>query len=812
MHVRRLLARPTSIAAAAVLAVGLLAAVTPASQAADTPVLNSWTSARFVYPTSAGPTAHGDRRSGTVTVVDGGVSAYLSSIGRFLLLPAGGVFTPGTSATLSVRRDINPRPLVDPASGELGYALSLSLCYGGATGATLTVDAATYVGGALDSLAAGVDISCGGGWPPLHVDVRLRSTVPTYAASAVLVSYNQPTPPPAGSTRDVSLYMNNSSSVPLTIGDPVVGPVPAGWTVQVTRDSCGTTVAPGGTCSFGVHTVSGGTAMSVPVTIPTPDAPDLDLTTVIATALTMGAPTISTRAAYDGVGVRITPSPLVPSATDYRVQRSTDGGTTWVDLGSGYPYSYADTTIAAGASARYRAVAVASGAISTPSNEAVGARTTDVPVIDPTIDTTISSTTWPAPGSGFPINFLLRDLPDGPGVYAIPDDVSYSTTCGPQSGTVTVRNLVHKADGTIVLADADLTFTCGANPTQVSRWVKGIDSRAEPLLALSTQDYYWYTSYGSQLDPVTMHVTVTNVGTVPWAKSFATGSTAPAGTFTLASNCPAILPVGASCAVTMKARAKADWAGKASLVARGAGIGGADVRAEYDLVLRYDDTAPTRTPIPVTRWLGSQQWGFGPDEYTDAETDIGSTDVRYRVSVGGALSTWRYPADGQRRDPRTVGSWSWSAIAGQEVCLSSRARDRAGNVTAWSPAKCTVKTYDDSENSQWSPGWVQKVGNRTLWQYGGFLHTTKAGAVMSSADTRIGRRVALEVKTCPTCGSVAVYIGSTKVGTISTYSAKDAWHVLRELPPYPRTLRGTLRVVSTSTKPVYLDGWGVRLT
>jgi hypothetical protein len=262
----------------------------------------------------------------------------------------------------------------------------------------------------------------------------------------------------------------------------------------------------------------------------------------------------------------------------------------------------------------------------------------------------------------------------------------------------------------------------------------------------------------------------------------------------------------------MKARAKADWAGKAALVARGAGIGGADVRAEYDLSLLYDDTAPTRTTIPVTRWLSSQQWGFGPDDYSDGETGIASTDVRYRVSVDGALSTWRYPADGQRRDPTKVGSWSWGAIPGQEVCLSSRARDRAGNVTPWSPAKCTVKLFDDAENSQWSPGWVQKTGNATLWQYGGFLHTDKPGAVMSSYGPVAGRRVALEVKTCPTCGSVAVYIGSTKVGTISTQSAKDAWHVVRELPAYPRLLRGALRVVSTSSKPVYLDGWGVRLT
>jgi hypothetical protein len=325
---------------------------------------------------------------------------------------------------------------------------------------------------------------------------------------------------------------------------------------------------------------------------------------------------------------------------------------------------------------------------------------------------------------------------------------------------------------------------------------------------MTTNDSYWYTFYGTQVDPVPMKVTVTNAGTVPWTKSFTTSSTAPAGTFGLSSNCPSVLAVGKACTVTMTARAKADWAGKASLVARGAGIGGADVRAEYDLSLRYDDTAPRRIPVPVGRYVDERQWGFGPDDYDDSETGLDTFDVRVKVAVDGRFTSWRYPSDAQRRSLQIQGSWSWNAIPGQDACLSSRARDRAGNVTAWSPSKCSLRLLDDSEGSQWSDGWVQKQGKEAFWVFGGFLHTTRPGSTFSSYDPVAGRTVALEVKTCPTCGNVNVYVGATRVGTVSTYSAKDAWHVIRTVT-YPATLRGTLRVVSTSTKPVYLDGWGV---
>ena len=325
---------------------------------------------------------------------------------------------------------------------------------------------------------------------------------------------------------------------------------------------------------------------------------------------------------------------------------------------------------------------------------------------------------------------------------------------------------------------------------------------------MSTSDYWYYTQYASQIDPVTMRVTVTNSGTVPWTKSFTMSPTAPTGTYALASTCPGVLPVGASCAVTVKVRARADSTGTTALVARGAGMGGADVRAVYDLVLRYDDTAPKRVPVPLAPYLDDRYWGAWPDDYQDAETDVATFDVRYRVAVNGGLSSWRYPSAAQGRSLQNEGSWTYSAVPGQQACLSSRARDRAGNVTSWSPAKCTLKLLEDNESSTWSDRWSQHVNNSASWSGGTFLHSAQPGAVFSPDQPVAGTRVALQVKTCPTCGNVNVYIGGTLVGTISTYSAKSAWRVVRTVS-YPSTLRGVLRVVSTSTKPVYLDGWAV---
>ena len=79
--------------------------------------------------------------------------------------------------------------------------------------------------------------------------------------------------------------------------------------------------------------------------------------------------------------------------------------------------------------------------------------------------------------------------------------------------------------------------------------------------------------------------------------------------------------------------------------------------------------------------------------------------------------------------------------------------------------------------------------------------------------TRAGvkaRQVFVLATTCSSCGSLAVYVGSTKVGTLSLKSSSTRNKVM--LSTVPTTARtGTLKLVSTTSgKPVYVDAFAIR--
>jgi hypothetical protein len=74
-------------------------------------------------------------------------------------------------------------------------------------------------------------------------------------------------------------------------------------------------------------------------------------------------------------------------------------------------------------------------------------------------------------------------------------------------------------------------------------------------------------------------------------------------------------------------------------------------------------------------------------------------------------------------------------------------------------------------------------------------------------------QVYLLATTCVSCGSVAVYIGATKVGSASLYATRTSNQVLITLP-VTAMHTGTLRIVvaSPSGRLVRIDGVSVRST
>ena len=191
-------------------------------------------------------------------------------------------------------------------------------------------------------------------------------------------------------------------------------------------------------------------------------------------------------------------------------------------------------------------------------------------------------------------------------------------------------------------------------------------------------------------------------------------------------------------------------------------------------------------------WSGSDRSGSGIHTYT------------VQVSKNGAAFTTHPPW------AATTGtSGNYPGTAGDRLCFRVKATDYAGNVqTAFSASKCTVVPIDDHSLSK-SSGWSSSTSasgylNRTYYS------TTSSNKYLITTSSKSGvRQVSVLALKCSSCGSIAVYVGSTKIGT---YSLKKSGSSARGLVTTARfsSKSGKVKVVSTiSGKTVRIDGVGI---
>ncbi|GAA4726476.1 hypothetical protein GCM10025782_26050 [Pedococcus ginsenosidimutans] len=206
-------------------------------------------------------------------------------------------------------------------------------------------------------------------------------------------------------------------------------------------------------------------------------------------------------------------------------------------------------------------------------------------------------------------------------------------------------------------------------------------------------------------------------------------------------------------------------------------------------------TAPTALATTSTAalvaWTGSDSAG------------VASYDVRYRrATFGGSLGGYVAVANGTK-----VKSLGVNLAAGYQYCFSVRGRDGLGNVSAWTAERCIAKVLDDRSLTIGSSAWT-RTGASVF--YGGTVTTTRTAGVALTRPGVTARQVFVLATTCSSCGSVAVYVGSTKVGTLSLTSSSTRNKVM--LSTTLSTARsGTLKLVSTTAgKPVYVDAFAVR--
>jgi hypothetical protein len=218
----------------------------------------------------------------------------------------------------------------------------------------------------------------------------------------------------------------------------------------------------------------------------------------------------------------------------------------------------------------------------------------------------------------------------------------------------------------------------------------------------------------------------------------------------------------------------------------------------------YGQVTPRPTPTlrALPTWLATTaiplRWSARP-----ALAPVSSYDVRYRRARWngdfGPTVTWR--------SATTATGATFTASPGSTYCFSVRARDADGGVSPWTVETCTAIPLDDrSVARSWS--WAARTGSAY------YLSTYLRSSNYSAKLTRTGvvaKRIALLATTCPTCGSVQVYWGSTLLKTVNLYSKTTASRKLITVVAFPWARSGTLSIrVVSSGKKVIIDGIAIR--
>jgi len=206
------------------------------------------------------------------------------------------------------------------------------------------------------------------------------------------------------------------------------------------------------------------------------------------------------------------------------------------------------------------------------------------------------------------------------------------------------------------------------------------------------------------------------------------------------------------------------------------------------------DTLPTWTPSTGI----ALEWGG-----IDGNWLVTSFDVRYRRAAWnggfGTYATWK--------SGTTAEFGTFTASPGATYCFSVRANDSHSGHSAWTSESCTAVPLDDRSLTR-SSGWTAATGS--AYYRGTALRATAVGTKLTRTGV-VAKRIALLATTCPTCGTVKVYLGSTLLKTVSLISKTTVNQRLMTVATFSAAQSGTLVIkVSSSGKRVVIDGVAIR--
>jgi hypothetical protein len=276
-----------------------------------------------------------------------------------------------------------------------------------------------------------------------------------------------------------------------------------------------------------------------------------------------------------------------------------------------------------------------------------------------------------------------------------------------------------------------------------------------------------------------------------------------------------LLDPGATCTQSLMYTPTQAWTGTLFVTFLGGPNGATGLTTP--VVAKVDDRPPVMDVPPIPAFtVPTLPYALGAG-YSDGETDDGTEDVRVRIAgaTASALGDWVYPKAWQGARWGEYGGWLayglhiGSLVAGVTECFSYRARDSVGNVAAWTAPRCTSLMWDDRRTTP-GRGWVRGVGDQRYHELGTWTRATAKGATLVG-PTVTTRRIAILGTTCPTCGAVDVYVGTTRLGALSLRGPMKH-RALLMLPARATAVHGQIRlVVRTSGRPVIVDALGSRI-
>ncbi|MGW2788078.1 fibronectin type III domain-containing protein [Streptomyces populi] len=188
----------------------------------------------------------------------------------------------------------------------------------------------------------------------------------------------------------------------------------------------------------------------------------------------------------------------------------------------------------------------------------------------------------------------------------------------------------------------------------------------------------------------------------------------------------------------------------------------------------------------------------------DTGAGVANADVRWqRASSSGSFSSWTYPSTWQKTTTANVKLTS--AARGYTYCFSARARDKAGNQSAWSAPRCTAVVMDDRSLTA-STGWSRTTGS--AYYAGTATVTSKAKVTLTRAVVQT-KHIALIATRCPSCGSVAVYWNGSLLKTISLHATTTQRQAVLDVTNFTSVKSGKLTLRTQNTASVQIDGIGL---